>query len=148
MESSLKESGNVEDGDRPFHDLLLALPQLAMLDGQVDWANTPVATLKAIAVHADVAMRTAQLGLRAMGQLLVLGSPEAETGELTGATVEAFGWLMAELSDFAATCGYLATCCQRHLPAADGLNELAAEVRVRAHARKNRPRSERGGLPR
>lgn len=124
---------------RPMHDLLFALPHLVSRDGEVDWAHTPEATLREIAAQADTAMRTTQLGIQAMGRLLALAAADVEDGQLSGATLEAFGWLITELSDFAATCGYLVACCQRHLPPDHGITKRAASLRHRSKSTDKPP---------
>jgi len=48
----------------------------------------------------------------AIGQLLAHASVQVETGELAQDTVEALGWLLAELGDAAAACVELAAPCR------------------------------------
>jgi hypothetical protein len=103
---------------RPFHDLLAALPHLAVTDGKADLAASSTETLQQIAENAEAAMRTAHNGMNAMGHLLALASSEVDDGNLTAPAIEAFGWLLAELADLAATCDVLAASCRKQLACA------------------------------
>ena len=66
-----------------------------------------------LAEAAELLQRIFQLGISATGQLLAHASVQVETGELDQGTVEALGWLLAELGDAAAACVELAAPCRQ-----------------------------------
>ena len=61
----------------------------------------------------ELLQRILQLGISAVGQLLAHASVQVEVGEFDQDTVEALGWLLAELGDAAAACVELAAPCRR-----------------------------------
>jgi hypothetical protein len=99
---------------RPIRDLLLLMPHLPMLGrGDIDYATADPDLLVDIARQADTTLRTVHLGTAAIGELLAHASPEIGTGEFPANTIEAIGWLLAELGDVAATAHLLLAGCQR-----------------------------------
>lgn len=100
---------------RPVRDLLLLLPHLAVTTkSDIDYAAADPALLLQLADNAETAMRTIHLGMSAMGRLLARSAPEIECREMSGDAVEALGWLMAELGEFAAVVHCIAVACRRH----------------------------------
>lgn len=90
------------------------LPRLLVNDqGQPDFDGSDAMALVQIAEAAGLLQRVLQLGISAIGQLLAHASVQVETGELAQDTVEALGWLLAELGDAAAACVELAASCRR-----------------------------------
>ncbi len=100
---------------RPFHDLLMTLPNVVVNDGALDFTNTPKDTLRELAEHAETAMRAAHNGTTAMATLLALCAADAEDGSFGATAIESVGWLIAELSELAALCDYLAACSRKQL---------------------------------
>ena len=101
---------------RPMRDMLAVLPKLAISSaGEVDYSASNPADLSALAEHAQDTMQVAQLGLSAIGLLLVRAAPEMDTGEISGDAIESLGWLMAELGELAGCCFALAASCREHL---------------------------------
>lgn len=99
---------------RPSRSLMALLPQLVVNDqGQPDFDASDATVLLSIAEAAELLQRVLQLGISAIGQLLAHASVQVETGELAQDTVEALGWLLAELGDAAAACVELAAPCRR-----------------------------------
>ena len=99
---------------RPMRDLILQLPLLNVTSTlEIDYPAADAALLVQVADNAETAMRVVQLGLSAVGQLLVRAAPEVETGEISGDAIEALGWLMSELGEFSATAFALASACRR-----------------------------------
>ena len=99
---------------RPMRDLILQLPLLNVTPTlEIDYAAADAALLVQVADNAETAMHVVQLGLSAVGQLLVRAAPEVETGEISGDAIEALGWLMSELGEFSATAFALASACRR-----------------------------------
>lgn len=101
---------------RPMRDLILQLPLLNVTQTlEIDYQAADPAVLAQVADNAETAMHVVQLGLSAVGQLLVRAAPEVETGEISGDSIEALGWLMSELGDFSATAFALAAACRRFI---------------------------------
>ena len=99
---------------RPMRDLILQLPLLNVTPTlEIDYPAADAALLVQVADNAETAMRVVQLGLSAVGQLLVRAAPEVEAGEISGDAIEALGWLMSELGEFSATAFALAAACRR-----------------------------------
>jgi hypothetical protein len=97
--------------------LMALLPRLLVNDqGQPDFDASDATVLVQLAEAAELLQRVLQLGISAIGQLLAHASVQVETGELAQDTVEALGWLLAELGDAAAACVELAVPC-RHATA-------------------------------
>jgi hypothetical protein len=99
---------------RPMRDLLLLMPHLSIRAlGDIDYAGSDPDVLLDIARQADTTVRTVHLGTAAIGELLAHASPEIGTGEFPANSIEAIGWLLAELGDLAATAHLLLAGCQR-----------------------------------
>ena len=102
---------------RPVRSLMALLPRLVVNDqGQPDFDASDATVLVHLAAAAELLQRVLQLGIAAIGQLLAHASVQVETGELDQSTVEALGWLLAELGDASAACVELAAPC-RHATA-------------------------------
>lgn len=99
---------------RPTRSLMELLHRLVVNDeGEPDFDASDATTLVQIAQAAELLQRILQLGISAIGQLLAHASVQVETGELAQDSVEALGWLLAELGDTAAACVELAAPCRR-----------------------------------
>lgn len=104
--------------ERPLRTLVEQLPRLATgTGGEVDFANSPAALLASIAENAETGAALMGRGLSAVGCLLAYSAVEIEDGSITSDSVEALGWLLAELGDIAAVCFVLAASCRQALPA-------------------------------
>ena len=100
---------------RPMRDLLLQMPMLQITpDGEIDYAASNPALLVQIANNAETSLRTIHLGLAAVGVLLAHSAPEIETRDISGDAVEALGWFMAELGEFAIVAHSLSAACRRY----------------------------------
>lgn len=98
---------------RPMRMLMALLPRLLVNDqGQPDFDGSDAMALVQLAEAAELLQRILQLGISTIGQLLAHASVQVETGELAQDTVEALGWLLAELGDTAAACVELAAPCR------------------------------------
>ena len=99
---------------RPMRDLILQLPLLNVTPTlEIDYPAADAALLVQVADNAETAMHVVQLGLSAVGRLVVRGAAEVESGEISGDAIEALGWLMSELGEFSATAFALASACRR-----------------------------------
>lgn len=113
-ETITRPKRNAEETPRPMRDLILQLPLLNVTPSlEIDYPAADAALLVQVADNAESAMHVVQLGLSAVGQLLVRAAPEVEAGEISGNSIEALGWLMSELGDFSATAFALASACRR-----------------------------------
>lgn len=102
------------DTARPTRSLMELLPRLVVNDqGEPDFDASEATNLEQIAQATELLQRILQLGISAIGQLLAHASVQVETGELAQDSVEALGWLLAELGDAAAACVELAAPCRR-----------------------------------
>ena len=98
---------------RPIRMLMALLPRLGLNNqGQPNFDTCDAMVLVQIAEAAELLQRVLQLGISAIGQLLAHASVQAETGELAQDTVEALGFLLAELGDAAAACVELSAPCR------------------------------------
>ncbi len=110
---------------RPLRDLMRLLPRLpAAADGEIDMASCDEATLRALHEHAEGCLQVAQLGMGAIGTLLVHAAPEMDVGEVSGDTIEALGQLIAELGELSAQCLMLVAACRRHLRSGERRREV------------------------
>ncbi|MDO8729514.1 MAG: hypothetical protein Q7K26_06595 [bacterium] len=99
-----------EKASQATHDL----PDCAALN------NADDTTLVNIAQCANTLQRTLYLGTSAIGSCLALAAPDALDGEQCGpATVEAIGWLFAELGDLSAISHHIEATANRLLLSRD-----------------------------
>ena len=102
-------------GMRPMRDLLLSLPLLVAVPGEtILYEDSDADLLIEISERAEVIGNTIGLGLAAIGHVMACAAPEIECGDVPGDTVEALGFLIAELSDFAAVAFTLSQACRRY----------------------------------
>lgn len=98
-----------------FYNLLLLVPHLHVTSiGEVDYAAADPALLVQVADAADASLLIVHIGVSAIGRL----SAQAETAPFSDArsvdAIEALGWLVAELNDFAGAVHRISTGCRRH----------------------------------
>jgi hypothetical protein len=100
--------------ERPLRDLIVRLPLLVMdSHGKLDLhASSPSLVLE-VAERAETSVKAINLGIAAVGNLIPYAAPEIEDGTIAMGTVEALGWLLSELGEFAATCMVLAAECRQ-----------------------------------
>ena len=99
---------------RAMSDLVVQLPRLVTdASGGVDFAASDPAVLVKIADDAETAAGVINLGVAAIGNLIAYAAPEVEDGTISSDTVEALGWLLAELGELAARCAVLGMHCRR-----------------------------------
>ncbi len=116
---SIHKSGNViatNQTMRPIRDLLLQLPHLTVTsEFEIDYAAANPALLLQLASSGDIAMRTIHQGLAAVGLLIAHSAPEMETREISGDAIEAIGWLIGELGEFAGVVHSIVAACRRSI---------------------------------
>jgi hypothetical protein len=111
------------EAQRPMRELLSDLRKLdsegcgaikTEAQGQLD---------RRVAENAATVMAVCHNGLAALGHLLAHSSPVIEDGTIGAESVEALGWLMAEIGDLAGACAVLAMDCRvQAATKSDGLN--------------------------
>jgi hypothetical protein len=93
---------------KPMRELLELLRQLAP-DNRCEFSELTTEHSQAqIAANAATVMSVCNHGMAAIGHLLAQSAPVIEDGTIGADTVEALGWLLAELGDMAAYCMVLA----------------------------------------
>ena len=108
----------------PMRDLLI---QLRKVQPEVTITGTtaiPHRLRAPMAESAETVMAVCQNGMAALGQLLAHSSPVIEDGTVGADSIEALGWLIAELGDLTAYCLVLAADCRRE-PSCAGLSKVA-----------------------
>jgi hypothetical protein len=103
-----------EDVIRGMGNLVCQLPRLVTnAAGEVDYPGSSPELLVNIADSSQTAVGAIQLGVAAIGNLLAYAAPEVEDGTVSSDTVEALGWLLRELGEFAASLTVLGAHCRR-----------------------------------
>jgi len=100
--------------ERPLRELLIRLPLLPVTDGRdIDFAAADAALLVGIADNADTTLQVLHRGVGAIGSLLAQSAVAIEDGSIDAESVEAVGFLIAELGDLGAGCMQLAARCRQ-----------------------------------
>ena len=109
---------------RPMRELLSQLRQIQPVVGRSGSASIPLSLRQPLSENAEIVMAVCQNGMAALGHLLAHSSPMIEDGTVGADSVEALGWLIAELGDLTAYCLVLAADCRRE-PSCAGLSKVA-----------------------
>ena len=108
----------------PMRELLNHLRQVQTVAGRNGSGSIPTNLRQSLSENAETVMAVCQNGMAALGQLLAHSSPVIEDGTVGADSVEALGWLIAELGDMTAYCLVLAAECRRD-PSCAGLSKVA-----------------------
>ena len=108
----------------PVRDLLSKLRQVQPEVTITGTTAIPHRLRAPMAESAETVMAVCQNGMAALGQLLAHSSPVIEDGTVGADSLEALGWLIAELGDMTAYCLVLAAECRRE-PSCAGLSKVA-----------------------
>ncbi len=101
---------------RPMRDLLQQLPRLPLNAGNdIDFQRADQALLEKLADDAETTVSALHHGITAFGHLIAHSAVPIEDGSIGAPTVEACGWLLAELGDLASAATFLATGCRSAL---------------------------------
>jgi hypothetical protein len=95
-----------------MRQLLSDLRKLDPKQGGSVLAETQVVLNQRTCENAATVMSVCHNGLAALGHLLAHSSPVIEDGTIGADSIEALGWLMAEIGDLAAVCAVLNAECQ------------------------------------
>ena len=100
---------------QPMRDLLDWLPMLPVKESnqQVDYQAADPAVLIVLAEAAETTMNVLHSGIGSIGNLLAHSAVAIEDGSISSDSVEALGYLMAELGALAAGSMVLAARCRR-----------------------------------
>ena len=99
---------------RPMRDLLRRLPMLPMTGNQeIDFPAADVSLLVAIGDDAETTIQVIHHGVATLGMLLAHSAPVIEDGTVGSDDVENLGFMLAELSDLAASLMSLSAQCRR-----------------------------------
>lgn len=111
-----RETGHhidLEETKRAMVDILQWMPLLSVdAQGRIDYPASDASLLVGLADRAETAQRTIILGIAAIGDMMVCASPEIEDGSIHANTVEALGWLLAEMGEFSARLFVMAAHCR------------------------------------
>lgn len=108
----------------PMRELLNQLFQVQTVAGRNGSVSIPNSLRQPLTENAETVMAVCQNGMAALGQLLAHSSPVIEDGTVGADSIEALGWLIAELGDLTAYCLVLAAECRR-APSCAGLSNVA-----------------------
>lgn len=97
----------------PMRELLADLRKLPSPVVQQALVDAPSVLNRRIADNAETVMAVCQNGMAALGHLLAHSAPVIEDGTVSASSLEAIGWLMAELGDMSAACLVLSSTARR-----------------------------------
>lgn len=110
------------DQSRPVYRLASALVMLsagsreASLMSLEMFNDADSSTLAVIADSAGTLQRTLHIGMAGIGRCLAYAAPDAiDSSQCSENTIEAVGWLLAEIADMAAICHHLEVTARRVL---------------------------------
>lgn len=98
---------------RPMRDLMTQLRQTSVLTQHRASVTELTAIRASLATNAETVMHVCQNGMAALGQLIAHSSPVIEDGTIDAGSLEALGWLIAELGDLSSYCLVLTAECRR-----------------------------------
>lgn len=96
-------------------NLMLLLPYLHVTTtNQIDYASADPALLIQLADAADTVLLITHIGTSAISGLLARAGVDPLGSETVADSVEALGWLVAELNDMAGAVRRISAACRRH----------------------------------
>lgn len=101
------------NADHPVRELLRHLQRMEPVASHHHVSPLPSDLREQLTASAESVMAVCQNGMAALGQLLAHSSPVIEDGTVGADSVEALGWLIAELGDMTSFCLVLASECRR-----------------------------------
>jgi hypothetical protein len=98
-----------------FFNLLLLMPHLPLTSrSDIDYAGADPALLMQLADAADSVLLIIHIGTSAVGRLLAQAGIEPLCDATVADSIEALGWLMAELNDMAGAVHRISAACRRN----------------------------------
>lgn len=108
------------DQSRPVYRLAHALVTLSAGSNKASLMTLEIfehaddSTLAVIADSAGTLQRTIHIGMAGIGRCLAYAAPDAiDSSKCSDGTLEAVGWLLAEIADIAAICHHLEVTARR-----------------------------------
>ncbi|NRR29044.1 hypothetical protein HSX11_02495 [Oxalobacteraceae bacterium] len=96
-------------------NLLLLMPHLKVKsEMEIDYGTATPALLLQVADAADATLLIVHIGTSAIGRLLTQAATEPLFEKSVADSIEALGWLIAELNDFACAAHKISASCRRH----------------------------------
>ncbi len=109
-----KEVAKLNEARHPMRDLLVHLPRLLVdAQGKPDFLGSSPSLLLSISEDAETAAGAINRGMSAVGALIAYAAPEMDDGTISSDSIEALGWLFAELGAISAECLTLSAGCRR-----------------------------------
>lgn len=106
--------GSRIEATRPMRSLLQGLPRLPVKSsGDIDFAAADPALLPELGDDAQTTVDVIHLGVGAIGHLLAQSAVLIEDGTVGADSLEAIGFLLAEMGDMAVGCMALVAQCRR-----------------------------------
>lgn len=97
-----------------LYNLLLLMPYLSVEPtGEIDYEGANPALLVQLADAADAVLLITHIGSSAVGRLLAQAGTEPLGDETVADSIEALGWLVAELNDLAGAVHKISAACRR-----------------------------------
>jgi hypothetical protein len=98
-----------------FYNAFLLMPHLPVTSmAEIDYAAANPALLVQLADAADASLLIVHIGRAAIGRLLAQAEAEPFSDARSVDAIEALGWLVAELNDFAGAVHRISAACRRH----------------------------------
>ena len=96
-------------------NLALLLPHLQVTaTNEINYVSADAALLVQLADAADAVLLITHIGSSAIGRLLAQAGLEPLGDETVADSIEALGWLVAELNDLACAVHRISAACRRH----------------------------------
>lgn len=107
---------SLNESHRPMRSLLTRLPQLPLTAMQeIDFSAVDLSVLVSLVDDAETTMNTINHGIGAIGHLLAHSAVVIDDGTVGSDSIESLGFLLAEISELAASCRTLASQCRREI---------------------------------
>ena len=98
-----------------LHNFMLLLPYLQVTaTSEIDYASADPALLAQLADAAETVLLITHIGTSAINSLLAQAGGEPPGSEAVADSIEALGWLVAELNDLAGAVYRISAECRRH----------------------------------
>lgn len=99
-----------------LHNFMLLLPYLQVTaTSEIDYEGANPALLVQLADAAEAVLLMTHIGTSAVGRLLAQAGIEPLGDETVADSIEALGWLVAELNDMAGAVHRISAACRRHI---------------------------------
>ena len=98
-----------------FFNLMLLMPHLPLTSrSEIDYAGADPALLMQLADAGEAVLLITHIGTSAIGRLLAQAGIEPLGDATVADSIEALGWLVAEINDLAGAVHRISAACRRH----------------------------------